>query len=212
MRAVARERELQADADAYLLTRDAASLATALAKLDAADTGQDWSAVSPAVAHLFVVAPYSRRPPWWEGVVRTHPPVEQRIEALARMSGGILPEAIARAREKAACFAASSASAGAPAEPHPERKPPIPIRRWTDAESSIGNPDSAASSQAIGPGVTPMYEKPDGWSKVLCQLPKDAVVTVCGTEGNFLKVTTADRVVGYIAQSARSHVIETTRN
>jgi heat shock protein HtpX len=210
VRAVARERELQADADAYLLTRDAESLATALAKLDAASRGRDWPAVSPAVAHLLVIAPSSRRARWWEGVLRTHPPVEQRIETLARMSGGIPPETIARAREEAACFAASPAVLQT--EPHTERKPQIRAGAWTGGESPIGNPDPAPVSQVIRPNVTPVYEKPDGWSKVLCQLPKHAVVTVCGIEGNFLKVTTADRVVGYIAQSARGHVIATTRN
>jgi hypothetical protein len=59
---------------------------------------------------------------------------------------------------------------------------------------------------------TPVYERPDGWSRVLCQLPEDAAVTVCGTEGNFLKVTTANRVVGYISQAARDHVIATRGN
>jgi hypothetical protein len=60
------------------------------------------------------------------------------------------------------------------------------------------------------PSGTSMYEKPDGWSQVLCQLPENAVVSVLGTEGNFLKVTTAERLVGYIAQSRRGHVIATT--
>jgi hypothetical protein len=59
---------------------------------------------------------------------------------------------------------------------------------------------------------TPVYEKPDGWSKVLCQLPEHAAVTVCGTEGSFLKVTTANRVIGYISRSARDHVIATPGN
>ncbi len=58
----------------------------------------------------------------------------------------------------------------------------------------------SSSRQANPPRVTPVYEKPDGWSQVLCQLPEHAAVTVCGTDGNFLKVTTADRVVGYISR------------
>jgi heat shock protein HtpX len=63
---------------------------------------------------------------------------------------------------------------------------------------------------ATPPRGTSMYEKPDGWSQVLCQLPENAAVSVLGTEGNFLKVTTAERLVGYIAQSRRGHVIATT--
>jgi len=70
----------------------------------------------------------------------------------------------------------------------------------------------SSSRQAIAPRITPVYEKPDGWSQVLCQLPEHAAVTICGTEGSFLKVTTADRVIGYISQSARDHVIATRRN
>jgi hypothetical protein len=65
---------------------------------------------------------------------------------------------------------------------------------------------------AMPPSGTSMYEKPDGWSPVLCELPENAVVAVLGTEGNFLKVTTAERIVGYIAQSRRSHVIATTHD
>jgi Zn-dependent protease with chaperone function len=70
----------------------------------------------------------------------------------------------------------------------------------------------SSSGQAIPPHLTPVYEQADGWSQVLCQLPDQAAVTVCGTEGNFLKVTTADRVVGYISQSARDRVIATPGN
>ncbi len=60
---------------------------------------------------------------------------------------------------------------------------------------------------ATAPTGTSMYEKPDGWSQVLCRLPENAVVAVLGTEGSFLKVTTAEDRVGYIAQSRRPHVI-----
>jgi len=70
----------------------------------------------------------------------------------------------------------------------------------------------SSSRQAIPSRVTPVYEKPDGWSQVLCQLPENSAVTVLGTEGDFLKVTTANRVVGYISQSARDHVIATPGN
>jgi hypothetical protein len=70
----------------------------------------------------------------------------------------------------------------------------------------------SSSNPAISPSGTPVYEKPDGWSQVLCQLPEHAVVTVLGTEGNFLKVTTADSIVGYIAQSSRGQLITTSRS
>jgi hypothetical protein len=68
----------------------------------------------------------------------------------------------------------------------------------------------SSSSPPMPPSRTLMYEKADGWSQVLCQLPDDAVVAVLGTEGNFLKVSTAEGIVGYIAQSRRGHVIANT--
>ena len=37
-------------------------------------------------------------------------------------------------------------------------------------------------------------------------------IAFLGLEGNFLKVTTANRVIGYISQSARDHVIATPGN
>jgi heat shock protein HtpX len=70
----------------------------------------------------------------------------------------------------------------------------------------------SSSGRTIYPRATSVYEKPDGWSPVLCQLPEHAVITVLGTEGNFLKVTTADSIVGYIAQSSRGQLITTSRS
>jgi hypothetical protein len=70
----------------------------------------------------------------------------------------------------------------------------------------------SSSNPAMPPSGSSVYEKPDGWSQVLCELPENAVVAVLGTEGNFLKVTTAERIVGYIAQSRRGHVIATTHD
>jgi hypothetical protein len=70
----------------------------------------------------------------------------------------------------------------------------------------------AAPHQANASRVTPVYEKPDGWSDVISHLPENAAVTVLGTEGNFLKVSTADHVIGYISRSAGAHVISTPGN
>ena len=65
----------------------------------------------------------------------------------------------------------------------------------------------SSSRQAIPPRVTPVYETPDGWSQILCQLPENSAVTILEAEGDFLKVTTENRVVGYISQSARDRVM-----
>jgi hypothetical protein len=47
-----------------------------------------------------------------------------------------------------------------------------------------------------------LFERPTTASPVLRELPEDAVVTYCGAEGGFLRVTTADNVVGYVVASA----------
>jgi hypothetical protein len=88
------------------------------------------------------------------------------------------------------------------------------VRALTELEppASPDKPDTDGSSDSSRSSFTPVYEKPDGWSKVVCQLPDHATVTICGTEGNFLKVTTANRVVGYISQAARDRVIVTPAN
>jgi hypothetical protein len=56
-------------------------------------------------------------------------------------------------------------------------------------------------AKSPGSSRTSLFERPDTWSTVVCELPDDAVVTYCGTEGRFLRVTTADNVVGYVVAS-----------
>jgi heat shock protein HtpX len=45
--------------------------------------------------------------------------------------------------------------------------------------------------------VTPLYEKPDGWSRVTLQLSSGTIVTFDGLVGNFARVE-VDRMAGYI--------------
>ncbi len=45
---------------------------------------------------------------------------------------------------------------------------------------------------------TTLFDKPDAASTVLAQLPNGALITVFGTEGDFLRVVTADDKFGYI--------------
>jgi hypothetical protein len=62
------------------------------------------------------------------------------------------------------------------------------------------------------PGVrkVPLYEQPDGWSKVLAELDEDAALTPVGTHGNFIGVLTADNVRGYVSSSARLSALRPT--
>jgi heat shock protein HtpX len=89
--AISRQRELLADADAARLTLNPPSLARALAKIAGGANGPMKG--SHAMAHLYIVDP-SWAGQWWRGILSTHPPVEERIELLAGMGDGILPEVV----------------------------------------------------------------------------------------------------------------------
>jgi hypothetical protein len=53
------------------------------------------------------------------------------------------------------------------------------------------------------PGLTPMYESPDGWSRIVARLPHDIAIKSATPEGNFVRVVTIDNTVGYVARSAQ---------
>lgn len=100
-RAVSRQREFRADADAVLLTRNPEGLARALAKIAAAP--QPEICKSGAMAHLFLVEP--QQPGWLRLGLSTHPPVSERIDLLARMGTGIPPSVLEEASRVGAGFA-----------------------------------------------------------------------------------------------------------
>ncbi len=83
--AISRTREYQADASGAKLTHNPLYLASALRKLEAANERMPLDA-SPSTAHLFIVNPLSAA-----GIARlfsTHPPIDERIRRLERMSAG----------------------------------------------------------------------------------------------------------------------------
>jgi heat shock protein HtpX len=84
---VSQQREFLADADAVLLTRDPEGLALALAKVSAA-SGTPVHA-GEATAHLFFVDPLQGGTSG-RGMFPSHPPVDARVAALARMGDGIV--------------------------------------------------------------------------------------------------------------------------
>jgi Zn-dependent protease with chaperone function len=84
--AVSRQREYLADADAALLTRDPAGLAAALIKIG--KSRGERLTVGEGSVHLYFVDPEG------EGsllhrLFPSHPPLEKRIQLLARMAQGI---------------------------------------------------------------------------------------------------------------------------
>jgi heat shock protein HtpX len=96
-RAVSREREFLADADAVLVTRNPGALALALVKASSA-TGAPLRA-GAATAHLYFVDPVRGEGPWIAQPFRSHPPVEERLDLLARMGGDVPQRRPAQARQ-----------------------------------------------------------------------------------------------------------------
>jgi heat shock protein HtpX len=81
--AISRSREYQADASAAKLTGNPRGLARALATLQNASQRVPMEA-NPATSHMFIVNPFTKK-----GIISlfsTHPPVEERIERLGRIS------------------------------------------------------------------------------------------------------------------------------
>jgi heat shock protein HtpX len=182
--ALSQQREFLADADAVLLTRDPEGLALALVKIGTAKG--EGLRVGESIMHLYFVDPAQEGATWLHGIFPSHPPLEKRIALLTRMGNGIAPAALEEAREAGAKIRQiqSKPVALEPAPP-PDGETPATV-------------ESLPSREAAG---TPLYERPDGWSGVLAQLPPDAVVTSLGHEGSFIRVVTKDKVVGYVSQN-----------
>ncbi|MFH1046820.1 MAG: M48 family metalloprotease [Patescibacteria group bacterium] len=81
--AVSRRRELLADSSAALITRFPEGLARALEKIGAQN--RPMQSTSSATAHLFIANPFSGKN--LAALFSTHPPIEQRIQALRVMAG-----------------------------------------------------------------------------------------------------------------------------
>ncbi|PIW36398.1 MAG: zinc metalloprotease HtpX [Candidatus Kerfeldbacteria bacterium CG15_BIG_FIL_POST_REV_8_21_14_020_45_12] len=84
--AISRKREFLADASAVLLTRYSDGLASALTKIS--QQNQPLARANHATAHLFIANPF-RQKSVYSRLLSTHPPVEDRINALNAMGGDI---------------------------------------------------------------------------------------------------------------------------
>jgi hypothetical protein len=73
--------------------------------------------------------------------------------------------------------------------------------------ASVDNPEPGVSTQMTRPTRISLYETPDGWSKVLRDLPDGRGCNSRGSRGQFFEGHHRRSVVGYISQSAREHVI-----
>jgi heat shock protein HtpX len=108
---------------------------------------------------------------WLHAVFPSHPSLEERVELLARMGNGIAPSVIQAARDAGAGYGFRSAPLG------------------------------MQPAAAVDHVLTPLYEQPNGWSRILAQLPENAVVIPAAVEGDFIRVTTEDQS-GYVPRSA----------
>lgn len=78
--AVSRKREFLADASGALLTRYPEGLASALQKISQYDKPMEHA--STATAHLFISNPFGNKAGFITKLFATHPPVEDRVQAL----------------------------------------------------------------------------------------------------------------------------------
>ena len=170
--AVSWQRELLADADAALLTRDPEGLALALVKIGAAATER--LEIAAGTVHLYFVDP---RPAWIQIVLPSHASLTARIDLLARMTNGITPSAIQTARAAAARVQFTTSA------PEPVRAAPAPEPTGFD-------------------GLTRLYDRPEDGSRLLALLSDDVVIKLHRREGDFVEVTTADGLKGYIRRAA----------
>jgi len=201
-RAVSREREFLADADAALLTRYPEGLALALAKMGAANDLR--LRVAGSTAHLYAVDPLPRVAPWWDRILSSHPPIEERIELLARMGGGIAPSVLQAAAESGAEFARAHAATVVPRPTY--REPPPPME---NGERLAGVGLGRVAFRLTSPGAK-LYERPSMASKQLAHLSSGSMITVLETEGDFLRVITSQDEFGYVMKSVSMTPVDTS--
>ncbi len=83
--AIARRRESLADASGVLLTRYPEGLIAALRKIEHDETPM--ASAKNSTAHMWIDTPFKgRQVSWWHKLFMTHPPIEERIAALQKIS------------------------------------------------------------------------------------------------------------------------------
>lgn len=82
--AVSRKREFLADASGSMLTRYPEGLAKALEKISTESMAMQKA--NNATAHLFLASPFGRKKHLLSSMFATHPPIQERIEILRKMT------------------------------------------------------------------------------------------------------------------------------
>ena len=204
-RAVLRQHEYLADADAALLTRYPEGLARALVKMSAA--GSEGLRVGAATAHLYVVNPLPADARLWDRLFSTHPPLQGRVALLVGMGDGIPPAVLREAEEAGARFHSASPPAvaappGAPAATYGRPDPVEATPTW--------GAEAAATTFRLAVASTPLYGTPDAASAPLGQLASGSVITVLEESGHFLRVLTSDDRFGYVLRTSPMTEVDRT--
>jgi len=86
--AISRKREFLADSGSVLITKQPPGLISALKKISNDD--EPLEVANKATAHLYIVNPFKSnnhgKLDWFSNLFNTHPPIEERIKALTKMS------------------------------------------------------------------------------------------------------------------------------
>jgi hypothetical protein len=180
------------------MTRYAEGLARALTKMGVA--GGSPINVGGATAHLYIVNALPEDAPWWDRIFSSHPPIEERVALLAGMGSGIAPSVLrdaegAGARYRSGGTVATTVKTDQVAVGQPETDE-LAVAKGALSDEPRRPPAGFRLSEA---GTT-LYEKPDATSPAMAQLEEGALITVLETEGDYLRVLTADDSFGYIAR------------
>jgi len=182
---VSRQQQFLADADSVLLARSAEPLATALLKMDAG--GMTGLGAARSTAHLWTVDPLADKP-WWEGFwPDCHPPLEDRVEMLARMGGGIPASALEGAASAGQTFRANQK-----AGPFAAGTSPSPAGGTSSDRATV---PSAYRLTAV---ETVVYVAPEAHGAELERLSAGSLVAVHETVGEYMHVITPHDRFGYI--------------
>ena len=187
--AVNREREILADASAVQFTRDPSGLAGALKKIGGADVGSTVSHPHAAEAsHLL----FSTGTSGLDAMFATHPPLEERIRRLDPGWDGVFLPSVVPVR----------ATVSPPSEPSPGQLANVPTPDVVvDDSQAVRIEDLSLGRRCrLCEPVTSLYERADGWSRVMAELPRGSLLTLDAWDGGFAAVTDTRGVRGFVGR------------
>ena len=194
---VSRQREFLADASAVQFTRDPAGLAGALKKIGGLPTGATIeNAHAPEASHLF----FSGGTAGLMSLFAMHPPLSERILRLDPAWDGQFVQVDAPSSPDAApdVVGASVLPGDTPKPVRAEdARPPAPAE---SARAVLVEDAQLGQRWRLCDAVTKLYESPDGWSRLVGELPRGSVVTLDASDGGFARVTTDVGLRGYVGR------------